>query len=107
MHCTSATWEFQERTVDQHEKKWFRGKDVCQILRYRETITKKVKKVCKTFPSAICSMDIEEYKKAITFFLLASLIPFALAVHQISPAAKTVKAQVCLAINQTTLLKKP
>ena len=104
MHCASATWEFQERTVDQYEKEWFRGKGVCQMLRYSETITKKVKKVCKIFLSAICAMDIEEYKKVITFFLLASLIPFALVVHQKSPAAKAIKAQVCLAINQTTLL---
>ena len=82
MHCTRATWEFQERTVDQHEKEWFRGKDVCQILRHREAITKKVKKACKIFLGAICAIDIEEYKKTVTFFLLPSSIPFALAVHQ-------------------------
>ena len=81
---SSATCEFQGRGVDQHGKGWFRDRDVCQILRYREAITKKVKDADKISLGAICAMDIEEdlyHKKTITFFLLAFAIPFVLAIH--------------------------
>ena len=81
----SATWKFQGRGVDQHGKEWFCDRDVCQILRYREAITKKVKEAYKILLGAVCAMDIEDdlyHKKTINFFLLASSINFVLAIHQ-------------------------
>ena len=53
---------------------------MCQILRYREAIRKKVKEAYKISLGAILVMDIEDHKKTISFFLLASSIPFVLAI---------------------------
>ena len=76
-----ATWEFQGRGVDQHGKEWLCGKEVCQMLRYREEkISQKI--LYKISQGALCTMDIEDHKKTIPFFLLASSIPSASTIRQ-------------------------
>ena len=72
-----ATWEFQGRGVDQHGKEWLCGKEVCQMLKYREEITKKRTKSRKVLYVGWILRTTKKF-----FFLLASLIPSASTIHQ-------------------------
>ena len=62
----SATWEFEGKPVkivtDENGKQWLCGKDVCEILGYRNfsnVLAKKVKKVYKSPLKYICGTEVD------------------------------------------------
>ena len=95
-----ATWEFQGRGVDQHGKEWLCGKEVCQMLKYREEITKKRTKSRKVL---YVGWILRTTKK---FFLACFFDTLCINHTPISPATKTIKAHECSATNPTALPNK-